>query len=58
MKMRKGPFAILMIIAIIIAVYTLFPFFMVVLNSFKKASNIVASPVTTSTSGQHLVLPQ
>ena len=48
MKMRKGPFAILMIIAIIIAVYTLFPFFMVVLNSFKKASNIVASPVTTA----------
>ena len=46
MKLRKGPFAILMIIAIIIAVYTLFPFFMVVLNSFKKASNIVASPVT------------
>ena len=48
MKMRKGPFAILMIIAIVIAVYTLFPFFMVVLNSFKKASNIVASPVTTA----------
>ena len=46
MKLRKGPFAILMIIAIIIAVYTLFPFFMVVLNSFTKASNIVASPVT------------
>ena len=48
MKLRKGPFAILMIIAIIIAVYTLFPFFMVVLNSFKKASNIVASPVTAA----------
>lgn len=46
MKMRKGPLAILMIVAIVIAVYTLFPFFMVVLNSFKKASNIVASPVT------------
>ena len=46
MKLRKGPFAVLMIIAIVIAVYTLFPFFMVVLNSFKKASNIVASPVT------------
>ena len=46
MKMRKGPTAALMIVAILIAVYTLFPFFLVVINSMKKANDIVASPVS------------
>ena len=46
MKMRKGPTAALMIVAILIALYTLFPFFLVVINSMKKANDIVASPVS------------
>ena len=46
MKMRKGPSAALMIVAILVALYTLFPFFLVVINSMKKANDIVASPVS------------
>ena len=46
MKMRKGPATALIIAAILIAAYTLFPFFLVVINSMKKANDIVASPVS------------
>lgn len=45
MKMRRGPFIILLIIAILIALYVLFPFFLVVLNSFKTQSDIVSDPI-------------
>lgn len=45
MKMRRGPFIILMIIAILIALYVLFPFFLVVLNAFKTQSDIVSDPI-------------
>lgn len=45
MKMRRGPFIILLIVAILIALYVLFPFFLVVLNSFKTQSDIVSDPI-------------
>ena len=45
MKMRRGPFIILLIIAILIALYVLFPFLLVVLNSFKTQSAIVSDPI-------------
>ena len=45
MKMRRGPFIILLIVAILIALYVLFPFLLVVLNSFKTQSAIVSDPI-------------
>ena len=36
-KMRTGPFIILMVIAIVVAIYTLMPFLLVVINVFKSA---------------------
>ena len=45
-KMRTGPFIILMILAIAVAIYTLMPFFLVVINVFKVNTSIVANPVT------------
>ena len=49
MKKAKAPGAgkrvIGLIVAIIIAVYILFPFFLVVLNTFKAQANIVSNPV-------------
>lgn len=45
MKMKKSHVVILLIIAIIIAIYVLFPFYLVVLNSFKTKSNIVDDPI-------------
>ena len=46
MKMKKSSTVILTIVAIVVAVYTLFPFFLVLLNSTKKATDIVANPVS------------
>lgn len=46
MKMRKGTTIIVTIIAIAVAVYTLFPFLLVVINTARPNSNIVASPVS------------
>ena len=45
MEMKKSRKIILTIIGIIVAVYTLFPFYLVVMNTFKNANNIVADPV-------------
>jgi len=45
MEMKKSRKIILTVIGIIIAVYTLFPFYLVVMNTFKNANNIVADPV-------------
>ena len=46
MKMKTSRVVILMIIAILLAIYILFPFFLVVINSMKKANDIVANPVS------------
>lgn len=44
-KTRRSRTIILTIVGIIIAVCILFPFYLVVLNSFKKQTDIVANPV-------------
>ena len=46
MKERKSFSAIITVIAVLIALYTLFPFYLVLMNSTKSANNIVASPVS------------
>ena len=46
MKMKKSSTIILTIVAILVAIYTLFPFFLVLLNSMKKATDIVANPIS------------
>lgn len=48
MKERKRFSAIITVLAVIIAIYTLFPFYLVLMNSMKSANNIVASPVSTT----------
>ena len=45
MQLKKSSTIIITVLATIVAIYTLFPFFLVVLNSFKNANNIVANPV-------------
>ncbi len=46
MKMKRSSSVILTIVALVIAIYTLFPFFLVLLNSTKKATDIVANPIS------------
>ena len=48
MKMKTSRAVLLTIIAVIIAAYVLLPFFLVVLNSFKTQSAIVASPISSA----------
>ena len=48
MKMKTSRVVILMIIAILLAAYILFPFVLVVLNSFKAQSAIVSNPISTA----------
>ena len=45
-KTRRSKTIILTIIGLLIAVYVLFPFYLVVMNSFKAQTSIVASPVS------------
>ena len=45
MKMKKSSKIIFTILGTIVAIYTLFPFYLVVLNTFKNANGIVANPV-------------
>ena len=47
-KMKTSSFIIIMVLAIIVAVYTLMPFLLVVINVFKSANGIVADPIGTS----------
>ncbi|MBQ9268338.1 MAG: carbohydrate ABC transporter permease [Oscillospiraceae bacterium] len=47
-KMKTSSFIIIMVLAIIVAVYTLMPFFLVVINVFKSANGIVADPIGTT----------
>ena len=53
-KMKTSTFIIIMTVAVIIAVYTLLPFLLVVINVFKNANGIVADPIgfTGASAGQ------
>lgn len=42
---RRSKNIIQIIVGLIIAIYVLFPFYLVILNSFKKQADIVASPI-------------
>ena len=44
---KKSKVVLLTIVGIILAVYILFPFYLVVMNSFKKQTAIVANPIST-----------
>ena len=46
MKMKTSRVVILMIIAILLALYILFPFFLVLINSFKTQASIVQDPIS------------
>ena len=48
MKMKTSRAVLLTIIAIILAAYVLMPFFLVVINSFKTQSAIVANPISSA----------
>lgn len=48
MRMKKSNKIIFTILGSIVAIYTLFPFYLVVLNTFKNANGIVANPVGIS----------
>ena len=48
MKMKTSKAIILMIIAIVLAAYILFPFLLVLVNSFKTQANIVGNPISTA----------
>ena len=48
MKLKRSTFIILLIVAIVLAVYVLFPFYLVLLNSFKTQSGIVADPISAA----------
>ena len=48
MKMKTSRMVTLMIIAILLAAYILFPFALVVLNSFKTQSAIVSNPISAA----------
>ena len=45
-KEKRTRSYILTAVGVLIALYVLFPFFLVVLNSFKAQASIVASPVS------------
>ena len=48
MKMKTSRAVILTVIAVLLAAYILFPFFLVVLNSFKTQSAIVTDPISAA----------
>ena len=48
MKMKTSRAVLLTIIAVILAAYVLMPFFLVVINSFKTQSAIVANPISSA----------
>ena len=51
MKMKTSRAVILTIIAVLLCVYILFPFVLVLINSFKTQSAIVADPISLAGSG-------
>ena len=48
MKMKTSRAVTLTIIAVLLAAYILFPFLLVVLNSFKTQSAIVSDPISAA----------
>ena len=48
MKMKKSTVIILLVIAILLAAYILFPFYLVLINSFKTQTNIVSDPISAA----------
>ena len=48
MKMKTSRMIVLMVIAILLACYILFPFLLVVINSFKTQAAIVNDPISTA----------
>ena len=48
MKMKKSRAITLTVIAVLLAIYILFPFFLVVLNSFKTQAAIVQDPISAA----------
>ena len=46
MKKKNVITLVITVIAIILAVYILFPFYLVLMNSFKNANDIVANPIS------------
>ena len=46
MKMKKSSVVILTVLAVLMTLYTLFPFLLVLLNSGKSANNIVSDPIS------------
>lgn len=50
---KKSKSVILTIVGIIIAIYVLFPFYLVVMNSFKKQTAIVADPISAAGASFH-----
>ena len=48
MKMKTSRVIILTVVAVLLAAYILFPFALVVLNSFKAQSAIVSNPISTA----------
>ena len=46
MKKKTVISVVITVVAIFVAVYTLFPFYLVLMNSFKNANDIVASPIS------------
>ena len=48
MKMKTSRAVILTIIAVLLAIYILFPFALVVLNSFKTQAAIVQNPISAA----------
>ena len=43
---RRNKGIVLIVIGTIIAIYVLFPFYLVIMNSFKQQSDIISSPVS------------
>ena len=48
MKMKKSRAITLTVVAVLLAAYILFPFFLVVLNSFKTQAAIVQNPISAA----------
>ena len=48
MKMKKSRAITLTVVAVLLAIYILFPFFLVVLNSFKTQGAIVQNPISAA----------
>ena len=48
MKMKTSRAIILTVVAVLLSAYILFPFILVLINSFKNQSSIVSDPISTA----------